>query len=157
MDNAGSENIYNTLIIEEEVVQQVFGSTNARKSPGPNNTGGRVLKYYSAQLSGIFCSLFQRSMDTQVVPSLWKTSTVVPLPKVPHPSSHNDYRPISLTSLVVKSLERIIKTHIINSCKLVLDPLQFAYRPARGTDDAIVTLLNFLYMHLESYKTHARI
>lgn len=116
-----------------------------------------MLKYCAAQLSGIFCSLFQRSMNTQVVPLLWKTAVVNPLPKVSHPSSSKDYRPIALTSLVVKSLEQIIKTHIMNSCRHALDPLQFAYRLGRGTDDAIVVLLNYLYTHLEGCKTHARI
>lgn len=34
----------------------------------------------------------------QAVPLPWKTSTVPPLPKVAHPSSPKDYRPVSLTS-----------------------------------------------------------
>ncbi|KAA8579858.1 hypothetical protein FQN60_006951, partial [Etheostoma spectabile] len=50
-------------------------------------------------------------MDTQVDPLLWKTVVVTPLPKVSHPSSSRNYRPITLTSLLVKSLEWIIKTH----------------------------------------------
>lgn len=134
MNDAGMES---TLIIKKEMVQQVFERTNVRKSPGPDNIEGRVLKYCAAQLSGIFCSLFQRSVNTQVVPLLWKTTVVNPLPKVSHPSSSKDYRPIALTSLLVKSLEQIIKTHIMNSCRHALDPLQFAYRLGRGTDDAI--------------------
>ena len=103
---------------------------------------------YKIQLSGIFCSLFQRSIDTQVVPLLWKTAVVYPLPKVSHPSSSKDYRPIAFTSILVKSLKRIIKTYIMNSCRHALDPLQFAYRFGRGTDDAIVVHLNYLYTHL---------
>lgn len=143
--------------IKEDTVQRVFEKINIRKSPGPDNIGGKVLRYCSAQLSGVFCYLFQHSLDTQVVPRIWKKLHVAPLPKVPHPSSPKDYRPISLTSLVVKSFERIVKTHIINACQQALDPLQFAYRHDRGTDDAAVTLLDYLYMHLEGSKTHARV
>ena len=123
------------------MVQRVFERTNVRKSPGPDNIGGRVLKQCVAQLSGVFCSLFQRSMDTQV---LWKTA-------VSHPSSYKDYRPIGLTSLLGKSLEQIIKTHIINSCRHALDPRQFSYRFGRGADDAIEVLLNYLYANLEAW------
>ena len=110
-DDAGMEN---TLIIEECVEQQVFESANKIKSQGPDNIGVRVLKRYSVQLSGIFYSLFRGSLNIQVVPSLWKTSMPFPLPKVTHPPSSNDYKPSSLTSLIVKSPERFIKTHIIN-------------------------------------------
>lgn len=39
----------------------------------------------------------------------------------------------------------------------LLDPLQFAYRPSRGVDDAIITLLHLVYTHLEAPKTHAKI
>lgn len=45
-------------------------STDTQKSPGPDNIGGRVLKHCSAQLSEIFCSLLQRSLDIHVVLSL---------------------------------------------------------------------------------------
>ncbi len=38
-----------------------------------------------------------------------------------------------------------------------LDPFQFAYRAGRGVEDAVITLLLFLYKHLEGLKTHARL
>ncbi|KAA8582223.1 hypothetical protein FQN60_008963 [Etheostoma spectabile] len=43
--------------------------------------------------------------------ALENSSRDPPLSKVYHPSSCKDYRPITLTSLLVKSLEQIIKTH----------------------------------------------
>ena len=39
IDDAGMES---TLIITEETVQRVFEKTNGQKSPGPDNSGGRV-------------------------------------------------------------------------------------------------------------------
>ena len=38
-----------------------------------------------------------------------------------------------------------------------LDPMQFAYKVGRGVEDAILTLLNCLYPHLESPMSHARL
>ena len=55
----------------------------------------------------------------------------------PQPSCLNDYRPIALTSVVMKCFERLIKTFIPSSLFVTLDPLQFAYRPNRSTDDTI--------------------
>ena len=38
-----------------------------------------------------------------------------------------------------------------------LDPLQFAYKSGRGTEDATLTLLNTVVNHLQLPKTHVRI
>ncbi len=74
------------LMIREEEVQQVFESTNARKTSGLDNIGGRVLKHCSPQLSGIYHLLFQLSLDTQVARHWGKCQLSFP----------KDYRPISL-------------------------------------------------------------
>ncbi len=39
----------------------------------------------------------------------------------------------------------------------LLDPMQFAYRPERGVEDATVTLLHLLIRHLEGKGSHARV
>ncbi|KAK0135828.1 putative RNA-directed DNA polymerase from transposon X-element [Merluccius polli] len=76
---------------------------------------------------------------------------------IPSPTEQNHYRPIALTSLVMKCLEQIVKKHVFIHTHQLLDPLQFAYRPSRGVDDAIVTLLHLVYTHLEAPKTHVKI
>ena len=94
-------------------------------------------------------------------PRHWKLSTVIPIPKKDNPKLHNDFRPIALTSLVMKTLEKrkkkIIKFFILAVTECNLDPLQFAYRSGRGVDDAKLFILNTLYRHLEGPQTHARI
>ncbi len=39
----------------------------------------------------------------------------------------------------------------------LLDPMQFAYRPKRGVEDATITLLHLLIRHLEGKGSHARV
>ncbi|XP_036958405.1 uncharacterized protein LOC119021911 [Acanthopagrus latus] len=80
---------------------------------------------------------------------LWKTSCVVPEPKIPHPKHFNRYRPVALTSHLMKTLERLVLVHL---CPLVghfMDPLQFAYQPGIGVDDAIIFPLDRSLSHLE--------
>ena len=60
----------------------------------------------SDQLSGVFQCLFQTSIDTCTIPDIWKLSTVIPIPKKDNPKLPNDFRPIALTSLVMKTLEK---------------------------------------------------
>ena len=90
---------------------RIFQRTNVRKSPGPDGISGRVLKNCASQLSGIFRSIFQASLSSHKIPMLWKTSTVIPVPKKAHPVIPNDFRPIALTSQVMKSFEKNHQNH----------------------------------------------
>ncbi len=66
------------------------------------------------------------------------------------PSCLNDYHPVALTSIVMKVFERLVKNHICSSIPVTLDPLQFAYRPNRSTDDAISQVLHSSLTHIDS-------
>ena len=124
------------IIIQEEFVNRLLKSINVNKSPGPDGIDGRTLKFCADQLSGVLQHLFQASIDQHMVPSLWKMSTVIPVPKKSPPKQFNDLRPVALTSLVMKTLERIVKNLVLNVVEPLLDPLQFAYRVGKGVDDA---------------------
>lgn len=56
------------------------------------------------------------------------TSCVVPGPKTVHPKEPNHFRPVALTSHLMKTMERIILRHLRPLVGTLLDPLQFAYR-----------------------------
>ncbi len=115
---------------------------NVRKAAGPDGITGRVLRSCADQLSGLFTSIFNESLATSVVPTFFKKSVIIPVPKNSKPSCLNDYRPVALTSIDMKVFERILKNHICSSIPATLDPLQFAYRPNMSTDDAISQVLH---------------
>ena len=56
--------------------------------------------------------IFNLSLTQSAVPSCLKTSTVVPLPKKSPTTSLSDYRPMVLTPVVMKCLEKLVKSHI---------------------------------------------
>ncbi len=71
---------------------------NVRKAAGPDGITGRVLRSCADQLAGLFTSIFNESLATSVVPTLFKKSVIIPVPKNSKPSCLNDYRPVALTS-----------------------------------------------------------
>ena len=73
------------IVIGENEVENCFNKLNPRSAHGPDNITGIVLKRCSASLSPVFTRLFQESLDSGHIPLLWKTSTVVPVPKKPYP------------------------------------------------------------------------
>ena len=52
--------------------------------------------------------IFNSSLMQSIFPSSWKLSTIVPLPKIPHPSTASDLRPVALTPLPGKLMEKLI-------------------------------------------------
>lgn len=62
-------------------------------------------------------------------------STVFPIPKKSTTSVVNDFRPVALTSLVMKAEEGTVKQHIIGVTNPQIDPLQSVYCTSRAIDD----------------------
>ena len=101
--------------------------------------------------------LFQLCVELNEVPVQWKTAEIIPVPKKRSPTSLNDYRPIALTSLLMKSFERILLKYMLPQIEHLLDPLQFAYRSKRSVEDATLSMLNVIYDHLDRPGSYARI
>lgn len=62
--------------------------------------------------------------------------------------------PIALTSVIMKSLEKILVQH--HNRALHQDPFQFAHKQGRSTEEAVVTLVHLVSKHLGTPKTYAR-
>ncbi len=143
-----SEN--HVITVSEDEVRRALKGVNIRKAAGPDGITGRVLRSCADQLAGLFTSIFNESLATSVVPTSFKKSIIIPVPKNSKPSCLNDYRPVALTSIVMKVFERLVKSHISTSIPVTLDPLQFAYRSNRSTDDAISHILHSSLTHIDS-------
>ena len=57
--------------------------------------------------------LFNYSFDTRVLPTVWKSARITPLYKGGKRVSANNYRPISLTSICCKIMEKIVKRELM--------------------------------------------
>src|SRR4029434_4559612 len=106
----------------EEDVYQLFQRQKTRKAAGPD---GVSLKSCADQLAPIFTRIFNRSLELCEVPSCFKRSTIIPVPKKSSITGLNDYRPVALTSVVMKSFERLVLSHLKVITGPLLDPLQF--------------------------------
>ena len=78
------------------------------KAAGPDGVCPRLLKDCAAQLCQPLQRIFNLSLQLGRVPALWKTSCIVPVPKIKCPAELNDYRPVALTSHIMKTLERLL-------------------------------------------------
>ena len=79
------------------------------KSCGPDNIHPCVLREVKEGVVLPLHLIFQKSLTTGILPATWKGANITALYKKGDRCVPNDYRPISLTSLVCKMLESIIK------------------------------------------------
>ncbi len=137
-------------------VTRSFKRVNIHKAVGPDGIPGRVLKACAFQLAGVFTDIFNLSLSLSVVPSCFKKSIIVPIPKKNKITCLNDWRPVALTPIFSKCFEKLVKDYICSVLPASLDPLQFAYRSNRSTDDAIAFTLHTALSHLENKNTYVR-
>ncbi|XP_060796645.1 uncharacterized protein LOC132899007 [Neoarius graeffei] len=121
----------------------------ARKAAGPDSINPGLLRHCADQLCGIVRNIFNLSLEQERVPVLWKTSCVVPRPKTAHPTDLNGYRPVALTSHLMKALERLVLAYLRPLVGPAMDPVQYAYQPGIGVEDAVIYLLHRSFSHLE--------
>ncbi len=147
---------YNFSVTEHDM-RRVLRSVNPRKAAGPDSVSGRVLKDCADQLTGVFTRLFNLSLEQVSVPSCLKSSTIMPVPKNTTINSLNDYRPVAFTPVVMKCLEKLVRSHIIQGLSPIFDLHQFAYRENRSTEDAIACARHTTLTPLEQKDSYVRL
>jgi len=98
--------------------------------------------------------MFNLSLSSSVVPKQWKAASIFPIPKISKPLTTTDHRPISITSILSRVMERIVRDHIYLS--LQCPPLglifedQYAFWATGSTTAALVKLIHEVTAMLES-------
>uniref|UniRef100_A0A3Q3R856 Uncharacterized protein n=1 Tax=Monopterus albus TaxID=43700 RepID=A0A3Q3R856_MONAL len=111
------------------------------KAAGLDKIPGRALRARASELAEVLTTIFNLSLSQSTVPTCFKTTTIVPLPKKSPVTCLNNYRPVALTPIIMKCFERVVLVHIQSSIPGTLDPLQYAYR---ATSDAIAAVVSVL-------------
>ncbi len=104
-----------------------------------------------------FTKIFNRSLELCEVLSCFKRSTIIPIPKKSKITGLNDYRPVALTSVVMKSFDKLVLAHLKDITGPSQDHLQFAYRANRSGDDAVNMGLHYVMQHLDRPGAYVRI
>ena len=111
------------LCLTADEVKVELKKLNTGKAAGPDKVCPRLLKICADQLAKPLQELFNLSLQSRRVPVLWKTSCLVPLPKTGCPAMLNDYRPVALTSHIMKTLDRLFLRHMRPLTEHALNPL----------------------------------
>ena len=146
------------FIISIQEVEKQLLKTNTRKASGPDHIPNWIIKDMAAILAPPVCAIFNSSIQNGIVPSLWKSAEVIPLPKVTPPKViEQDLRPISLTPILAKLLEDYPVKWLWKVLDGKIDPCQFGCLKNTSTTHALVQLLDHLYKETDGAVNYARV
>jgi hypothetical protein len=97
------------LKISASLVEKKLQSLKIDKSPGLDGIHPKILFELRKEISEPLSNLFNQSLEDGTVPADWKDAGVTPLFKKGKKYDVQNYRPVSITCLVCKILESIIK------------------------------------------------
>ena len=101
-----------SIEIHEKDIREKIANLKTTSAPGPDKIGPRILQETSKIISYPLKLIFESSLREQKCPKEWKIATVVPIYKKGPKGKPENYRPVSLTSIVCKVFESIIKDNM---------------------------------------------
>ena len=138
-------------LCSESKVGDMLAALDTTKASGPDGISARLLKSTALSIAPSLTKLFNLSITTGSLPSPWKKSLVVPIPKNQEQSKPSNYRPISLLPIASKILERHIYGLIMDhlQCCHPLSAFQWGFLERRSTVAALLHVTNQWLQALE--------
>ena len=104
-------------------VAQIITKLRYDVASGPDGILSPMLKGTSTSISLPLSNLFNASFNSGLIPSEWKSSRVVPIPKSGDTSEVANYRPISLLPSISKIQERVVHNILLQHVTQVFLPI----------------------------------
>ena len=122
---------------------------------GLDNIPAWFLRIGAPFFTAPLADLMNLSLSSSVVPQQWKLASILPIPKISTPHVPSDYRPISITPVLSRILERIVVTDYVYPSLSSPPPGltfsdQFAFQPTGSTTAALIHLLHTITTLLET-------
>ena len=141
-------------ITEEEILKTLKGLPN-NSSAGPDGIPTRLLKELANDLTKPLLILFRHSLDTGSPLETPYKATVTPIHKGGDKASPQKYRPVCLTSHIVKVLERILRKHIVDHLEQsnLMNKNQHGFRSKHSTLSQLIAFYDQVINKLDKGST----
>ena len=93
---------------------EAIKSIDSNSAAGPDGFPAILLKKCSENISEPLCKLWRECLDKGITPLKMKTSHIAPIFKGGNQGEAQNYRPVSLTSHLIKVYEKVIRKKIVD-------------------------------------------
>jgi hypothetical protein len=130
----------------EQDIRKIIENLRDSKTIDPLKINVYFLKKFREVLVRPMTILYRKCITDAVFPAHWKIAHVIPLHKDGSKDNVSNYRPISLTSVIGKILERYVYFHLENFFikNKLIDENQFGFKNARSVCLQLLVLKNYL-------------
>ena len=129
-------------------VRDILRNIDCNKAQGPDNIHGVILKTCANSLALPLSILFQLIYNTGILPAEWKRANIVPVFKKGVKENIENYRPISLTCISAKVMERIIYDELFSCTYHLIDSRQNGFLKNNSCAMNMTTLIESLSTNL---------
>ena len=123
--------------VKYEEVSKLISSLSQSKSCGVDGLTARLIKSYGEAIVAALTHISNLSIETGILPEIWKMARVTPQYKSRPKNDATNYRSISVLPILGKILERLVHdrlyTHVLNANSLHDRQLGFRKRHSTGT------------------------
>ena len=142
-----SEELQTDLIIAEQIVSTVCKKLNRHSAAGPDDVPPFLLVDGGSALHSFLAHFFSALLQRGYAPSSFRLAYIFPIFKGEKNSrsAPASYRPISLTSVVSKLMERCVLPLLQSRIEPFLSPLQAGFRSGYSTKDQIYRLSRAIF------------
>lgn len=138
------------LYISPSDVFKILSKINPHKATGPDGIDGHVLKKCAGTIHIPLAILFNQSYQSGKIPQEWRNANVVPIHKKKDKSNVENYRPISLTCLIMKVFEKSIRSKLLELCHNKITDKQHGFLPAKSCNTQMLYYTTELSLNLNS-------
>ncbi|PFX24050.1 Nephrocystin-4 [Stylophora pistillata] len=151
----GSGFVIPDLMCSSANVGELLLTLDVNKATGPDGLSARLLREAASVISDPLSKLFNMSLNRGKLPRDWKSANITPVYKNGGKEYVSNYRPISLTSLVVKTLEKLVTRHIMAHLEDhdLLSPHQYGFRAGFSCTSQLIRLFHSWASALDKNKT----
>ena len=133
-------------IIKDEIVRTAIASFGKDKSAGPDEIKPVVLQNMPEATIGRLTAIYRASLELRFMPNDWLETDVIFIPK-PGKDTYDkakSFRPISLSSFVLKGMEKVLIWHIEEHFLKTnpFSPWQHGFRKEKSTETAIMSVVD---------------
>ena len=130
------QQISDDLYLSKEVILHELAALDATKSMRADKVHAKILNECRYELAELLCSLMQNSWDKGEIPEDWKCANITAIHKKDAKSDPNNCRPLSLTSICCKIIEKMIRKHLFDFLRQnnILSDKQYGFIPGRSTN-----------------------
>ena len=132
------------IIITESIIIDFIKELSSNSAAGRDGIPASLLLNYPSELAPSLLILFKQSMDSGVIDPSFKEAAIVPVFKSGDRTVPSNYRPISLTSVIIKVFERVIRKQIVTF--LIsnghLNPTKHGFRGGRSCLSALLSVFD---------------